>query len=409
MPAARVALVGVGVVGYEIHASSHIPSLAKIVDKFIHSVLVVESLSATRQPLIDFRKSQLAIEYVYRLRKQTPEDTWVLWIHASNATRFEKSFRDIVDFLKIFGRKDPKANIYELVRDRLRNGKKGRWLLVLDSADDTSFLVDSSAQKLGQRTSDHNRAGRLLDYLPICDYSAILVTTRNQKVASELVDDGDIVVVQPMAEQRAVTLLKKKIGDQFQENDLIELATTLEFMPLAIAHAAAFIKHRVPRYSGQHYLDEFRRNDRSKTSLLYYNLGHFRRDIEYTNSIILTWQISFEHIFQTRRSAADLLSLMSFFDPQAIPESLLIHRDGEAYDSGETSSILGNAWRSILSAIQMLTFAEIKLKLVRQRPAMGKRLKSMSELFETTHSSPSPPIIRRSECIDLCSLLQGAG
>ncbi|PVH91245.1 hypothetical protein DM02DRAFT_546198, partial [Periconia macrospinosa] len=36
-----------------------------------------------------------------------------------------------------------------------------------------------------------------------------------------------------------------------------------------------------------------------------------------------TWQISFEHIRETRPSAAGLLSLMSFFDRQGIPEELL--------------------------------------------------------------------------------------
>ena len=37
-------------------------------------------------------------------------------------------------------------------------------------------------------------------------------------------------------------------------------------------------------------------------------------DREAQNSIMLTGHISFEHVRQTRQSAADLLSLMSFFD-----------------------------------------------------------------------------------------------
>jgi hypothetical protein len=51
--------------------------------------------------------------------------------------------------------------------------------------------------------------------------------------------------------------------------------------------------------------------------------GDVRRDRAVTNSIILTWEISFEHIRKIRHSAAGLLSLMSFFDCQAIPETLL--------------------------------------------------------------------------------------
>jgi hypothetical protein len=39
--------------------------------------------------------------------------------------------------------------------------------------------------------------------------------------------------------------------------------------------------------------------------------------------VVTTWQISFEQIRRERGSAAELLSLMSFFNPQGIPESTL--------------------------------------------------------------------------------------
>jgi hypothetical protein len=55
-------------------------------------------------------KSQLAIECAYRSRDQSP-GTWVFWIHASSAARFEQSIRDIADCAKIYGRQNPKANI----------------------------------------------------------------------------------------------------------------------------------------------------------------------------------------------------------------------------------------------------------------------------------------------------------
>jgi hypothetical protein len=61
-------------------------------------------------------KSQLAIEHAYRTHKEFPE-TWVLWVHASNAARFEVSFRDIADRAKIAGRQNPQANIFKLVHD----------------------------------------------------------------------------------------------------------------------------------------------------------------------------------------------------------------------------------------------------------------------------------------------------
>lgn len=43
----------------------------------------------------------------------------------SNAARFEQGVRDVADELKIYGRKDPKADLLQLLRNRLRDESKG--------------------------------------------------------------------------------------------------------------------------------------------------------------------------------------------------------------------------------------------------------------------------------------------
>ncbi|CAD0055233.1 unnamed protein product [Aureobasidium pullulans] len=127
-----------------------------------------------------------------------------------------------------------------------------------------------------------------------------------------------------MHDATAHALLCKKLGDKVDRSDGIsELAAALEYMPLALVQAAAFIRERAPRSSVQQYLAEYRESDSRKTSLLNRAAGHLRRDKAASNSVLLTWQISFEHIRSSRRSAADLLSLMSFFDRQGIQEALL--------------------------------------------------------------------------------------
>ena len=124
------------------------------------------------------------------------------------------------------------------------------------------------------------------------------------------------------------------MGDDTDDTDVPKLAAALEYMPLAIAQAAAYISQRAPRFSVGQYLADFRKSDRRKTSLLDWEGGQLRRDWEAQNSIILTWQISFEHIRQTWPSAAELLSLMSFFDRQSIPDSLI--RNRAAGEQGRT-------------------------------------------------------------------------
>jgi hypothetical protein len=248
----------------------------------------------------------------------------VFWVHASNAARFEQSYRDIADRIKIFGRRGPQANIFELVHNRLCSCKQ-RWLLVLDNVDDARFLLSGPANgdSHGQTTNAQVIRKPLREYLPHCERGCILVTTRNEEAALMLVEQRDIVRVEPMDKAEGLALFTKKLGAQGNNSDVAELATALEYMPLAIVQAAAYILQRAPRCSVAKYLDEYRKSERKRTSPLEFNEGHLRRDWEAKNSILVTWQISFEYIQQTRSSAADLLSLMSFFDRQGIPEGLL--------------------------------------------------------------------------------------
>ncbi|KAI1663834.1 TPR-12 multi-domain protein [Pyrenophora tritici-repentis] len=278
----------------------------------------------TRRPRRRRRsKSQLAIEHAYRTREQSPE-TWVFWVHASNVARFEQSYRDIADRVKIFGRRDPQADIFKLVHDWLCSCTQ-RWLIVLDNIDDARFLISDQADGHHQAQTTNARVIRkpLREYLPRCERGSILVTTRNKEAALKLTEQRDIVSVKPMDEAEGLALFKKKLGSQGDNSDIAELAVALEYMPLAIVQAAAYILERAPRCSVAKYLDEYRKSERKQTSLLNYDKEHLRRDWEAKNSIIVTWQISFEYIQQTRSSAADLLSLMSFFDRQGIPEDLL--------------------------------------------------------------------------------------
>ncbi|KAL9577919.1 MAG: hypothetical protein Q9203_007282, partial [Teloschistes exilis] len=272
-------------------------------------------------------KSQLAIEHVYRIQERSPE-TWILWIHASSIARFEQSYRDVANHVKILGRKDPKANILKLVHDWLRDRKNGSWLLVLDNVDDVHLSQETGSVDPGvQGTSvDNGIVQPMSAYLPYSQHGSILITSRTKGIASKLVEERDIIVVEPMAQSHALALFKKKLGSLYDGSNAGELAAALEYMPLAIIQSAAYIKPRAPRYSMRQYLDDFRKSDSNKSSLLKYEGGQLRRDWQAKNSIIITWQISFEYVRREWPSAADLLSLMSFFDRQGIPDFLVRNR-----------------------------------------------------------------------------------
>lgn len=129
-----------------------------------------------------------------------------------------------------------------------------------------------------------------------------------------------------MEQKEAEALIEAKLGPQQEVYYIGELAIALECMPLAIVQATAYISRRAPHWSMQRYLEHFKQSDQRKAGLLQQEGGHLRRDGDSRKSILVTWQISFNHIQHVRPTAADLLSLMSFFDRQGIPESLLRDR-----------------------------------------------------------------------------------
>ena len=147
----------------------------------------------------------------------------------------------------------------------------------------------------------------------------------------QVVEDSDIIRIEPMHDAAAHALLRRKLGGiREEDNSVTELAMTLDHMPLALVQAAAYIRERAPRCSVQQYLEEYQQSDSRKTSLLNREAGHLRRDAAASNAVLITWQISFDHIRSTRQSAADLLSLMSFFDRQGIQEALLRRQSSAA-------------------------------------------------------------------------------
>jgi tetratricopeptide (TPR) repeat protein len=249
----------------------------------------------------------------------------VFWIHASNTDRIEQGYREITERAKIPGRKDPKVNIFELVVSWLQDESKRTWVLVLDNLDDDAVL--SIPQPAASRAQSGDRDDQLrrplLAYLPQSQNGVILITTRTKSVATKLVEPRDVIVVDPMTDIDAIMLLKKKLDMPVDDSDLQELASILEYMPLAIVQAAAYTQQKGARYSIRQYIKAFQRNEKQKMSLLNYEAGHLRRDPEAKNSITITWQISFDDIREKWPSSADLLSLMSYFDRQGIPKEVL--------------------------------------------------------------------------------------
>ncbi|KAI9860963.1 MAG: hypothetical protein M1813_005642 [Trichoglossum hirsutum] len=273
------------------------------------------------------RKSQIAIEYAYQVRDES-STTWVFWVHAGTQARFEEGYRRIAETTRMEGWDNPKADVLRLVRNWLCDESNGRWVMIVDNVDDLGifFPPPDRTQAIGADKSGQ-AVEPLSEFLPQSPNGSILITSRSRDVAYRLTGSHTFIrEVKPMDEGDALALLRKKLSFDADEHNAIELLQALDYMPLAITQAAAYIEQRAPRMTISRYLDEIRRSDYDRARLLKKDVGDSRRDGRISNSIITTWQISFEYIRKNLPTAARLLSLMSLFDRQGIPESLLHNR-----------------------------------------------------------------------------------
>ncbi|KAH6641838.1 P-loop containing nucleoside triphosphate hydrolase protein [Chaetomium tenue] len=288
-------------------------------------------------------KTQLAIEYAHRVTDRTAEGqpgTWVFSVFAATKARLEEGFKTIADAVKLPGRNQSQADIPQLVYNWLSNDRNGRWVIILDNADDRNVLYSPISD-------DTPNSRPFATYLPQNRNGSILITTRNKDLAFRLTGyHQNIIEVGPMAQTDALTLLENKLGSLPDPDVAVDLVHALDLVPLAISQAAAYIRERAPRTSPSKYLADFRASEKRQTKLLEHDAGDLRRDGGAPNAILTTWQISFEHIRSERPSAADLLSLMSFFDRQGIPGWVLspsgtcnqtMRQAGDSTDSNSTT------------------------------------------------------------------------
>jgi tetratricopeptide (TPR) repeat protein len=258
----------------------------------------------------------------------------VFWVHASSLARFEEGYRRIANAVKLPDYDKPEANILQLTHNWLCDKTNGHWAMMIDNADDPSVLFGQPDRTKSSECNDSTQASSCLaDFLPQSPNGSILITSRNRDVAHRLTgSSSNIIKVEPMDQSDALALLHKKLQGDLSTDDAVELLQTLDYMPLAITQAAAYISQRAPRITISRYLDNLRRSDKDRATLLKKDVGDVRRDGSASNSIIATWQISFEHIRKERPAAARLLSLMSLFDRQGIPDSLLYNHYQEGDD-----------------------------------------------------------------------------
>ncbi|KAG9570995.1 hypothetical protein KCU71_g790, partial [Aureobasidium melanogenum] len=175
-------------------------------------------------------KTQVVLQFAYLVLEKHP-DVSIFWIHAQSSETFEQACREVASVLGILGSEDGKKDVKDLVQRHLSAERAGRWMLVIDNADDMEVLEGSDGNK------------GILDYLPKSESGLTLFTTRDKKTAHALTGNS-IVNVEKLNLETAFILLKKMLTrkDLFCEEAVVEkLLIELDCLPLAITQAAAYI------------------------------------------------------------------------------------------------------------------------------------------------------------------------
>ena len=252
-------------------------------------------------------KSQIAIEYAYRAKErasQNNEEIWLFWVYAATRARIQESFQHIANIIQLPGRDQQDSNIPQLLEKWLSNEQNGKWFLVLDSVDDSSVFRDTD-REARETISSGNKRKPWWSYLPQSSHGTILITTRSNRMAWDLVNDDDCIIkVKPMEPNDALALLTTRMGPKADPSGGSALVEALEFIPLAISQAGAYIRQREELMTVASYLDRFQATDAQKIHLLCpdEDLSDIRRDWSALNSILKTFQLSFDHVSSERPS-----------------------------------------------------------------------------------------------------------
>jgi tetratricopeptide (TPR) repeat protein len=251
-------------------------------------------------------KTQTAIEYA---RRHRDEYKALLWAVAESRESLISDFVALASVLDL-----PERNVQDqtiVVRAVKRwLETNADWLLILDNADDPKIVEE---------------------FLPENHTGYLLLTSRAQ--VFDVLGILHPVELDEMTPEDAREFLLRRTGrhepDADESQAVEQLAKELDYLPLALEQAGAYIKEL--RGSFQDYLASYRQR-----GLELLEKGHSTG--KYRKSVRTTWSLNFQQVEQASKASADLLRVSAFLNPDRIPAELF--RQGAVELGPELSAAL---------------------------------------------------------------------
>lgn len=253
-------------------------------------------------------KTQVVLEFAFLVKEARP-DYSIFWVPAFSREAFEQAYAEIAVRLEIIHTGE-NEEVKSLVKKHLGEETGRKWIMIVDNADDEDILF-------GTRSEDG-----IIEYLPESEHGLILFTTRHQKAAVALAN-SDVIELNQMSLREAADFLGKSLTRKdllCDDSKTRELLNELTYLPLAIAQAAAYLNEN--KISVSKYLFLLRNTEQDMASLLSREFRDRTRYKDSTNAVATTWLVSFNQIRINDPTAAEILALIAFIEPKAIPKSI---------------------------------------------------------------------------------------
>ncbi len=236
-------------------------------------------------------KTQTAIEYAKRHHNEYKA---VLWVVAESRESLISGFASIAGVLNL-----PERNIQDqsLTVKAVKRWLDSNfdWLLILDNADNPKLVEE---------------------FIPANPKGHILLTSRAQ--VFDAIGILNPLELEELSPEDAINFLLNRTGRNDLEPEearaVEQLAQELDYLPLALEQAGAYIKEL--RSSFKDYITSYHQR-----GLELLEKGQMIG--EYRKSVRTTWSLNFQQVEQTSKAAADLLRVSAFLNPDRIPIELI--------------------------------------------------------------------------------------
>lgn len=243
----------------------------------------IESGVAALRGMSGVGKTQLAIEYVYRFGS---EYDLVWWVTADRRGTYRERLAQLAPAMGLVTGQEYGERI-RAVRQALRRGDPyGRWLLVLDGADDPDAIADLVPTGTGH----------------------VLITTRN----ADWERHGGALLDVPLYERSESVAFIRRRAPRLTKSEADRLAEALEDLPLLLDQTAGWLSDS--DMSVQEYIELLETGSE-------YDAVTVSADFPVTFQT--AWAILLHQLRDTAPESVDLLRLCAFFAPGSIPVRLL--------------------------------------------------------------------------------------